>query len=200
MDNNFWNEKYSIEEYFYGLEPNFFLKEMSKQLPKESKILCICEGEGRNAVFLATQGHCVSAVDFSEVAKNKALSLAYEKKVKIDYHVCDLSDFDFGEQNWDVVVSIFAHLHPEKRKKIYLSIIKSLKTKGLFIFEAYTVNQLKFGTGGPRDAELMMSQQILKEEMKGLEWLNLVEGQKNLQEGIGHSGESYTIRGLGIKP
>jgi hypothetical protein len=78
--------------------------------------------------------------------------------------------------------------------------IKSLKTKGLFIFEAYTVNQLKFGTGGPRDAELMMSQQILKEEMKGLEWLNLVEGQKNLQEGIGHSGESYTIRGLGIKP
>ena len=61
-----WNEKYSVEEYVYGKKPNDFLVEMSERLKKGS-VLCLAEGEGRNAVHLARQGFAVTAVDSSRV-------------------------------------------------------------------------------------------------------------------------------------
>ncbi len=50
-----WNERYDTEEYVYGREPNSFLVEKSSFLPK-GRVLCLAEGEGRNAVFLAGLG------------------------------------------------------------------------------------------------------------------------------------------------
>ena len=46
---NTWNERFSTEEYVYGKEPNQFVVEGARHLPK-GKVLCIAEGEGRNSV------------------------------------------------------------------------------------------------------------------------------------------------------
>jgi len=59
-----WDERYSIEEYVYGTEPNDFLAANISSIPK-AKVLSLAEGEGRNAVFLAKQGYAVNAVDAS---------------------------------------------------------------------------------------------------------------------------------------
>jgi hypothetical protein len=53
MDKNFWNTRYKETEYAYGTEPNEFLKANSHLLKSHSKILCLAEGEGRNAVFFS---------------------------------------------------------------------------------------------------------------------------------------------------
>ena len=42
---------------------NDFLKSEFSCIPKAGKVLCLAEGEGRNAVFLAMQGYQVTAVD-----------------------------------------------------------------------------------------------------------------------------------------
>ncbi len=70
-----WNERYSEAGFAYGTEPNDFLLENFSKLTK-GKVLCLAEGEGRNAVFLATKGFDVTAVDLSEVGLEKTLSLA----------------------------------------------------------------------------------------------------------------------------
>jgi hypothetical protein len=58
--NNFWDERYADEEYVYGTTPNqYFKQELEKLTP--GKILLPGEGEGRNAVFAATQGWKVTA-------------------------------------------------------------------------------------------------------------------------------------------
>jgi hypothetical protein len=61
---NQWDERFSGEEYVYGIQPNAFLEE---QLPllEPGTILFACEGEGRNAVFAASLGWNVSAFDGS---------------------------------------------------------------------------------------------------------------------------------------
>ena len=51
-----WNERYSNSEFVYGTEANDFLKEQFRQIPAGGRVLCLAEGEGRNAVFLAEQG------------------------------------------------------------------------------------------------------------------------------------------------
>ena len=81
-----WNERYRQTDYFYGTAPNDFLAEHVGVLPK-GRILCLAEGEGRNAVFLAEQGYDVVAVDGSEMGREKALQLAESRGVSIAYHV-----------------------------------------------------------------------------------------------------------------
>ncbi|MCU0373551.1 MAG: SAM-dependent methyltransferase, partial [Ignavibacteria bacterium] len=94
MQKNFWNERYASPDFAYGTEPNdFFKREISKLVP--GKLLLPGEGEGRNAVFAAIKGWDVTAVDFSEQAKIKALKLADENNVKINYLVSPLEDYHF---------------------------------------------------------------------------------------------------------
>ncbi|MDO9180804.1 MAG: hypothetical protein Q7U04_00280, partial [Bacteriovorax sp.] len=74
-----WNDRYKSEEFFYGEAPNDFLKQVASSIPPKSKILCLAEGEGRNAVYLAILGHEVTAVDQSVVGLEKLQSLALQK-------------------------------------------------------------------------------------------------------------------------
>lgn len=64
MQVEFWNERYKEKVFAYGLQANDFLREQN--FSPKSKILCLAEGEGRNGVFLAEQGHDVTCVDYSE--------------------------------------------------------------------------------------------------------------------------------------
>lgn len=68
-----WNERYSAAEYVFGTEPNDFLKEQFTHIPAGGRVLCLAEGEGRNAVFLAEQGYQVMAMDLSDVGLKKSL-------------------------------------------------------------------------------------------------------------------------------
>jgi len=65
-----WEERYSVDDYVYGTEPNSFLRENVSALPT-GDVLCLAEGEGRNAVFLATTGRRVSSVDLTEAGVAK---------------------------------------------------------------------------------------------------------------------------------
>lgn len=62
---NHWHERFDTETYMYGKEPNAFIKEIAYKLPKRSKVLCIAEGEGRNAVYLAELGFSVESWDYA---------------------------------------------------------------------------------------------------------------------------------------
>ncbi|HBQ61731.1 MAG TPA: SAM-dependent methyltransferase, partial [Balneolaceae bacterium] len=52
------------------------------------------DGEGRNAVHAAQKGWDVTAVDYSDSGKEKALKLASEKGVEINYDLSDLAEYD----------------------------------------------------------------------------------------------------------
>lgn len=80
--NNIWNERYGKEEYVYGEEPNVFFAAQLTKL-QNGVIILPCEGEGRNAVYAASQGWKVNAFDTSEAGKTKAIQLASNKGVTI---------------------------------------------------------------------------------------------------------------------
>ncbi|HIO24202.1 MAG TPA: SAM-dependent methyltransferase, partial [Nitrospinaceae bacterium] len=54
-DQNRWDKYYNMEEFIYGTEPIPFLRDNINLLPK-NKALDLAMGEGRNGVYLATQG------------------------------------------------------------------------------------------------------------------------------------------------
>ena len=102
---DFWNDRYGRAEYAYGKDPNVFFKEQLDLLPP-GKILLSAEGEGRNAVYAAEKGWQASAYDWSENACRKAIQLAEEKKVSIDYQICSLTDLSFEPESFDAIALI----------------------------------------------------------------------------------------------
>ena len=70
---NIWHQRFSDDEYFYGTTPNDFLVEASSYLTEHSEVLSLGEGEGRNAVFLAEQGHLSDGVRYRFVRLTKGL-------------------------------------------------------------------------------------------------------------------------------
>lgn len=193
-----WDERYSAEEYAYGKAPNKFLEVHYKVIPK-GKVLSLAEGEGRNAVFLAKQGYSVTAVDASQVGLDKAKKLAEENGVSIELIHADLADFDIGENRWDGIVSIFCPLPSALRKELHKKVVAGLKTKGVFLVEAYTPDQVKHGTGGGNSADLMTTKESLCLELDGLKFTHLIELERDVIEGIYHTGLGAVVQALASK-
>ena len=193
-----WDEKYDSEEYIYGKQANTFLQENSDALPP-GKILCLAEGEGRNAVFLSKKGYRVTAVDASEVGLTKARKLADENDCTIEFIHADLGSFDLGTEKWDGIVSIFCHVPLDIRQRLHANLAAALKEDGVLLLEAYTPAQLAHGTGGPPDEELMMSADLLREELVGINFSLLQELEREVVEGSFHSGTGAVVQAIGAR-
>ncbi|SHF25782.1 Methyltransferase domain-containing protein [Mariniphaga anaerophila] len=161
--NNFWNERYAFNEYAYGTNPNLFFKEQLDKL-KPGKILFAAEGEGRNAVYAAKNGWNVSAFDASTEAQNKANKLAGQNHVSIDYRANDLEHITYQQEKFDAIVLIFAHFHPRKRESYHKKLISFLKPGGTVILESFSKNQINYKSGGPRNVEMLYSEEELKSD------------------------------------
>lgn len=194
-----WDERYADEEYVYGTEPNDFLKAQLDKLPK-GKILSLCEGEGRNAVFMAKQGYDVTGVDSSSVGLAKANKLAEREGVSISTELADMGDFRIEPESWDGVVSIFCHIPPAMRSDLHKQVVAGLKPGGVLILEAYTPEQLAHGTGGPKIAALTMTAETLKSELEGMEFESIRELERDVVEGKFHSGKGAVVQLVARKP
>lgn len=194
-----WNERYDRAEYVFGTEPNDFLASVAEQIPA-GPVLCLAEGEGRNAVFLAGRGHAVTAVDQSAVGLAKAERLAAERGAAIATVVTDLGGFAIEPGAWAGIVSIFFHVPRELRAAVYRRAVAGLRPGGVFVLEAYTPAQIALGTGGPRDPNLMPTLGLLRAELAGLEIAIGRELRRPVIEGIGHTGEAEVVQVLARRP
>ena len=155
--------------------------------------MTLCEGEGRNAVFLAKLGFRVTAVDFSEVGLRKANALAAAHGVAITTIFADLTDFDPGIGKWDLVVAIFDQPPSATRQRLYRQLQHCLQPGGAFVLEA------KVEVGATAQ-DRYPGAAILKEEIAPLEIRSIGEQERQLNEGRYHSGIQRTVQILAINP
>ena len=194
---NIWDKRYSDKKYIYGIEPNTFFKNwLDEQRPAD--ILFPAEGEGRNAVYAAMQGWNVTAFDSSEEGKKKALLLAKEYNTEVLYEVVDAEIYT-PDKKFDAIVLIFAHFPPNLRNLIHKNMLSFLKPGGHLVLESFSKDQLKYGTGGPKNEALLYSINELKSDFSDLETLRMKKLVRFLNEGVLHQGESDVIQLIAIK-
>lgn len=194
----FWNQRYREPTFAYGTTPNVFFKAQLDQIPA-GKLLLPAEGEGRNAIYAASQGWEVSAYDISEAGQKKALQLAKENEVNINYQVGTIQDLQFEIECFDVIGLIFAHFPPKVRKEKHQKLATLLRPGGHIILEAFHPKHIEFNSknptaGGPRDVDLLYSMEDLKADFNGFEFIVLEEKTVTLHEGLYHVGESAVVR------
>ena len=195
--NNFWNERFAVEEYVYGTEPNEFFKlELNKLTP--GKLLMPGEGEGRNAAFAAKTGWEVTAFDSSAEARKKAIKLAHKNNVNINYLISDYENVSFNSNAFDAIGLFYTHMNPEKRKQYHQKLMTFLKPGGKLIMEGFSKKQIN-NSGGPKDINMLFSVEELQSDFTELKNLNIKELEIDLYEGYFHLGKSFVIRVTGIK-
>ena len=197
---DFWTPRFAGPDYAYGDAANDFLREQAGRLPPGCRILSLGEGEGRNAVYLAGLGHQLTAVDAAWTGLAKLLQRAAAAKLPITATLADLEQYDLGEAQWDAIISVFCHLPSALRRRVLASAVQALKPAGLLIMEGYTPRQLAFGTGGPKETDLLLEPDALRTELAGLELLHFVELQRAVIEGRLHTGMAAVLQVVARKP
>lgn len=192
---NSWHDRFSTEEYVYGKEPNQFVVEAARMLPK-GKVLCIAEGEGRNAVYLASLGHDVTAWDYAQAGLDKTKQLADEHGVFVKTELHDLADVEWESEQWDAIIHIFGHLPPDVMNRTVSGVQQSLKVGGYYVSELYTKEQLRYGTGGPRDLTMLANPADILQKFDGYFIKHFHVGEVNREEGQLHTGQAHVVQSI----
>ena len=132
---------YEGEEYYWGLEPASFLNDLivaTNRSPDGLSVLDIGCGEGKDAVYMASQGCNVTAFDITESGISKARSLAKERNVNIDAFVADINDFYLDKQ-FDIIYSTgtVQYLFDENINTFFEKINRMTKQGGIVYFNVF---------------------------------------------------------------
>ncbi|MED0963766.1 MULTISPECIES: class I SAM-dependent methyltransferase [Bacillus cereus group] len=192
--NNFWDDRFKSDEYFYGEEPNTFIQEQAFRLANHNKVIAFAEGEGRNAVFLTRQGHEVIAIDYSEGGLEKTKKLAVKHNVKVHTKKVDLLADSLPANEFDAAIMVFGHFHTDNQRMILNKMIHTIKPGGLIMIEVYSKQQLNYGTGGPKDIDMLYDPIDILTWCEGHEVIHFFNGEQERIEGKGHTGLAHVIQ------
>jgi cyclopropane fatty-acyl-phospholipid synthase-like methyltransferase len=195
-----WSQRFATEDYIFGLQANAYLRAQIGHLTP-GRTLAIADGEGRNGVWLAEQGHRVESFDFIEAAVIKAQKLAAERGVSLQAVCCDWESFDWRPACYDNIVGIFFQfLGPQERVRMFEKIHQTLKPGGTLLLQGYSTAQLKYNTGGPGKLDHLYDEALLLQSFPGYTVLDLQTYEAEIHEGQAHAGMSGLVGYVGRRP
>lgn len=160
MDASSWDERYRSTELLWSREPNRFVTEAvgSLQRGRAADIAC---GEGRNAIWLASAGWEVTAVDFSGAALERGRLLAMEAGVSIEWQQADVRALELTPGSFDLVLFSYLHLpHPEM-EQLFARAVTWLSPGGVVLVVGHARSNIERGYGGPRDTAVLFEPEEL---------------------------------------
>lgn len=135
----------------FSREPSAFLRKVASTR-KPGRALDIAMGQGRNSVWLASQGWTVSGYDMSDEALRQAAAQARQAGISLDTRLASHEEYDLGQAQWDLIVMCYAFTRLSDEaymKRVY----DSLKPGGVLLVEGFN--------GGPRPEPNMILKAFL---------------------------------------
>jgi len=202
MNPDFWNQRYNDAEHLYSEHPNTFLKETIGKLNfagKNLKALVPADGDGRNGLWLASQGFQVDAFDYSSVAVAKANQRAQKAGLNYKSLVQDLNHFVCQQDSYDLIAVVYFHAPPALKQKLIELCHSCLKPGGALVVEVFSKQQLPKSSGGPKDPELLYSAEDFEKLQSHFTNLTISETETVLSEGPLHTGAASVLRVVGTR-
>jgi SAM-dependent methyltransferase len=163
-----WDERYRGHEHLWSVTPNLFVADRLGGAPP-GRGLDLAAGEGRNAIWLASLGWDMTAVDFSEVAVDKARA----QSEAVDFVVADVRTWE-PEQGFDLVLIAYLHLTPPDYETVVRRVENWLSPGGELFLIGHDVSNITEGWGGPQYLELLWD---LPEVLGWLDGMAIIEAE-----------------------
>lgn len=162
MDAEEWDERYAGQDLVWSVTPNRFVaSELADLTPRRA--VDLAAGEGRNALWLASRGWDVTAVDFSRVALEKGRRLAGDTPVE---WVCADATTWSADAPYDLVVIAYLQLPADQRRAAVRAGFAALRPGGTFFLVAHDSTNILEGTGGPQDPAVLMTAEDVLEDLR----------------------------------
>ena len=185
-----WNYKYAQStQALFGENPSLICQEY-KNLPAIdlSPSLFIGDGEGRNSRFIANSNIDVTAIDFSEVATKKALEVDKKLGLRVNRYIADAKYWNNKNIKFQSCFMIFLHVPKKERQTIFSNIKRNLHTGGNLFIEGFSVQQMQYDSGGPRDPNLLYDTQTIIKELSSFTLIKSNITEEFLNDAPGHVG------------
>ncbi|MFC0627722.1 class I SAM-dependent methyltransferase [Kribbella deserti] len=166
-DEAFWEERYGSSERVWSGKPNPQLVAEAEGLPP-GKALDVGCGEGADAIWLASRGWRVTAVDFSKVALARAAEHAGD--LAIDWQHVDVTAWDPPKQAFDLVSAQFMHLPNEPREVLYAGLADAVAPNGRLLIVAHHPRDLETTAGRPHLPDMFFTAEQLAATLDPAEW------------------------------
>jgi SAM-dependent methyltransferase len=155
LDRSDWNTRYAAADLVWGAAPNrFVVAELAGQTPKGRALDLAC-GEGRNAIWLAEQGWTVTAVDFSDVAIERARKLAERRGIDVEWLCADLTAYEPPVGAFQLVLIAYLQLPGAELRTVLARASAALAPAGELLMIGHARRNLTEGVGGPRDPAVL---------------------------------------------
>ena len=168
MDARQWDQRYADTELVWSVTPNQFVAAELADLPP-GRAVDLAAGEGRNAIWLASRGWEVTAVDFSQVALDKGRRLAESQELtgSVTWVCADATTWT-GDGEYDLVVLAYLQLPEGERRAAARAAVEALRPGGTFLLVAHDSINPAEGTGGPQDPAVLMTTDDVLDDLGGL--------------------------------
>ena len=195
-----WNERYATRGMVWGSDPNRFLAQYATGLTP-IRILDLGCGQGRNAVWLATQGHRVIGVDVSPVAIEQARKLAADRTVEVSFEVANVvEDWTPPTGAFDLVVLSYLQLPPHDRRVAHARAADAVAPGGAVWLIAHHSDNITDGVGGPQYPEVLFDESALAADFGDLEILRNEKVYRDVEGEDGLVRVAHDILLLATKP
>jgi SAM-dependent methyltransferase len=168
MDREGWNARYAEGEFLWKVDPNQFVVAETAGL-HPGRALDLAAGEGRNAVWLAEQGWCVTAVDFSDVGIAKGRRLAEARAVEVGWVEVDLMEYQPLPDAYDLVLVCYLQVPEAQRRHIVARAREAVARGGTFLWIAHDLSNLEHGVGGPKDPAVLSGPEDIVSDLPDFE-------------------------------
>ncbi|HEV7708191.1 MAG TPA: class I SAM-dependent methyltransferase [Asanoa sp.] len=154
MDADSWDRRYAEADLVWSADPNQFVAAELADLPP-GKAVDLAAGEGRNALWLASLGWRVTAVDFSAVALDKGRQIAEARGLDVEWVHADLTGY--APPAADLVLIAYLQVPPALWEPVLARAVAAVAPGGTLLLVGHDATNLTEGTGGPQDLERLWS-------------------------------------------
>ncbi len=191
---NTWDQQFKTTEYVYGEQPNAFIEDYADFIKDYVNVAAYAEGEGRNAAFLASKEHLVTAFDYAQSGLEKTKQLAKKQDVLVNTQLIDLLHDELPVEKFDAAIMIFGHFPMEKQHDVFERIVNSVKPGGRIMMELYSIYQLPYASGGPKQLDYLYDPLHVLTWCQPYKIIHFFTGEQIRNEGTLHTGLAHTIQ------
>lgn len=189
MEQQAWDERYAGPDLVWGAGPNqFVVEQLTGRQP--GRAIDLATGEGRNAIWLASQGWQVTGVDFSSVGLARAARLAAERGVQVEWVVADLREYQPPLDGYDLVLIAYLQFRRQDLASVLSRAAAALAPGGTLMVVGHDRENLTRGVGGPQDPELLHTVEEIVDALPGL---TIATAEQRTRTVAGENGERTAI-------
>lgn len=186
MDAAEWDARYAQSELVWGAPPNSTVVEyvygLDRRVPLVAdepggtppplpRALDLACGEGRHALWLATHGWQVDAVDFAQVGIDKgrtvAARLSRSVRSRVTWRCADITDLAAADITgpYELILMVFVHLPAEQRGALLRELAAMVSPGGMLLVLGHDTRNITDGYGGPQDPAILFTPEDVRAEL-----------------------------------